>query len=182
MTRDMVDAMPNEIVTNNRNPATEAAYYQYAPELRFWLMRRLRDSNQVDDVLQMAFLKLSQQIDSINPDSVRAWLFRVATNEVHLNGRKQQIELRAWRLLRQDSELTSQPAESIALNHELIALTAAAIDSLPENQRIIVRLKFFEGMTFAQIAEHLKAPLGTVLSRMRLATKKLERIFERNGS
>ena len=50
-----------------------------------------------------------------------------------------------------------------------------AIDELPPEQREIVRLRMVEQKKFAEIAQELKLPLGTVLSRMQLALKKLRR-------
>ena len=47
------------------------------------------------------------------------------------------------------------------------------LESLPDEQRRVVRMRIYEEKTFAAIAAELNAPLGTVLTRMRLALKKL---------
>ena len=53
-----------------------------------------------------------------------------------------------------------------------------AIDALPEAQRRVVRMRYFEGKTFKEIARIEGVPLNTALGRMHLAAKKLRRTLE----
>ncbi len=177
----MVEIESNKLAVTEQHPTTESAYQQYAPELRYWLLQRIRDANQVDDLLQATFLKLNEHIGSIDKRAIRAWLYRVAINQSNLWGRKQQLENRSWNFLLHHGDFTSESPEKLLLKKELVEQTRLVLDRLPEKQRVIVRLKFYQGLTFAEIAEELRAPLGTVLSRMRAAMKSLEQIFVRDN-
>ena len=55
------------------------------------------------------------------------------------------------------------------------------IGELPKEQRDVLRLRFFENMTFAEIAETMQTPIGTALSRMRLALARLRALTNANG-
>ncbi len=61
---------------------------------------------------------------------------------------------------------------------ETIVNVRKALEELPANQREVVRLRIYEEKTFAEIAEELQVPLGTVLTRMRSAMRKLETLFK----
>ncbi len=60
---------------------------------------------------------------------------------------------------------------------ETVLNVREALEKLPENQQDVVRLRIYEEKTFAEIAKELNLPLGTVLTRMRLAMRKLESLF-----
>lgn len=55
-----------------------------------------------------------------------------------------------------------------------------ALQALPDEQRLVVVLTYFVGMTQSQVAEHLGVPLGTVKKRVRLAMRKLRLALERD--
>jgi len=69
---------------------------------------------------------------------------------------------------------TTESSESSASRAEMAARVREALDELPAEQRQVVRMRVYEDKTFARIAEETNTPLGTVLTRMRLALKKLE--------
>ena len=64
------------------------------------------------------------------------------------------------------------PLSKMADQEEMDEL-AKRISELPEEQRQVLRLRFFENRTFAEIAESMQIPIGTALSRMRLALERL---------
>ncbi|MBL8825420.1 MAG: hypothetical protein JNM18_00445, partial [Planctomycetaceae bacterium] len=61
---------------------------------------------------------------------------------------------------------------------ETVVGVRQAIEQLPAEQRQVVRLRIYENRTFAEIATALKLPLGTVLTRMQLALKKLKKALD----
>lgn len=149
-------------------------FKQHAPEIRCVLMNRMGDEHAVDDVLQATFLQLNQHRDRIDLRSVRAWLFRVAINMANMQGRKQKMDAKVWKRMVQEGEFLSESPESIVLRKERIDEMRLLLESLPENQQELIKLKFYQGLTFAKIAAQTETPLGTVLSRMRSALKSLE--------
>ena len=74
----------------------------------------------------------------------------------------------------------STAPDSGLVQGETVEAVRKAIGELPENQQIVVRSRIYEDKTFAVIAEELGLPLGTVLTRMRLAMQKLERALARH--
>ncbi len=64
---------------------------------------------------------------------------------------------------------------------EIVERVKQALETLPNQQRTVVRMRIYEEKTFAVIADELGIPLGTVLTRMRLAIKKLQKQLKTTG-
>lgn len=156
--------------------SVQSAYRQHVGALERFLLGVLKDRNLVSDTLQISFTKLLEKGGEIESGSVRSWLFRVAYNEAMLVHRKQKVDQRArdtmaWKLPAADVE---NEGLSSLLKQERADQVRQALKVLPEKQRQIVELRIREGLKFAQIAERLELPLGTVLTRMRSGLKKLK--------
>ena len=140
--------------------------------LRAFLRGRLSQDSDVDDCLQVVFVKMLESGGRVAPSARRAWLFRVAANE----------SARMWRskastekmLGRHGAEEASQvdPAEQVILT-ETTEKLEQAIRLLPETWQKIIRLRIEENLTFQQISTQLDIPLGTALTRMRRALERL---------
>jgi len=77
------------------------------------------------------------------------------------------------------SGVLPEQSESSALRQEAIEQVKRAIELLTPAQQQVVRLRIYEDRKFAEIAEELGIPLGTVLTRMRTATQKLQQTLAR---
>lgn len=157
-------------------------YREHAEGVRRLVIGILRDHGLADEVLQTVFGRLIERGDSIRHD-VRGWLFRVAANEAIQVKRRQAREKRAvdqaaW--LASSRQSGENAAEGSVIRDEMVADVRRAIESLPEAQRQVVRMRIYENRKFADIAAELDVPLGTVLTRMRLATEKLGKALEKN--
>lgn len=148
-----------------------ALFEQHSQELLRFLVGVLRDHQLASDALQAAFTKMIERGHETNEESRKAWLFRVAYNEALVVRRRQKtgktvLERVAWSsdLYRSDDSL---------IQKESIEQVRAAIEQLPPEQQLIVRMRIYEEKTFAVIADELKIPLGTALGRMRTALAKL---------
>lgn len=81
--------------------------------------------------------------------------------------------------------LTEDPAgsekggnvESSVEQFEVKYTMNSALASLPENQRKVLEMAYFDGLTQSEIANHLAEPLGTIKTRMRLGIQRLREIF-----
>jgi RNA polymerase sigma-70 factor (ECF subfamily) len=71
------------------------------------------------------------------------------------------------------------PSENPGVAAETRGLVRSALDGLPEAQRRVVELAFFEGLTQSEIASRLGEPLGTVKTRARMALERLRSLMKR---
>jgi len=166
--------------SGERIDATDVAalYRQHAADLRSFLTGVLRDRDLTEEVLQTVFHRTTDRGHTVHGD-FRAWLFRVAYNEAMQVRRKQTRERSALsKAVWLRPGVTTDQSESAVIRDETVAEVRRAIEELPEAQRQVVRMRIYEDVTFAVIAERLGIPLGTVLTRMRLATEKLHKTLK----
>ena len=158
------------------DPAEVAQLYvDYAESLRAFLIGLLRDRDLATEALQAAFARTMEAGHTADPEKRRGWLFRVAYNEAMALKRRQRIHAKSLKKLGWHRPGSSEKPEDNVSRGETISRVRASLEKLPEEQRTVVRLRIYEEMTFADIAEKLSLPLGTVLTRMRLALQKLQR-------
>jgi RNA polymerase sigma-70 factor (ECF subfamily) len=153
----------------------EALYQQHRPKLESFLWGVLGDHQAVQDVLQIAFVRLADQGHTVALTSQRAWLFRVAFHEAIALRRKQSTSQRVLNKL-----AASPPSEPVSpgetlMRQETVEAVRRALSELPEEQRLVVSMRIYEDKTFSQIAKELNIPLGTALWRMRAALNKLRK-------
>ncbi|MGH7127072.1 MAG: RNA polymerase sigma factor, partial [Planctomycetaceae bacterium] len=106
----------------------------------------------------------------------KGWLFRVAYNEAMLIRRRRKRQEKSIGQLVDATSREDRPENRLVRN-ETVERVRLALERLPAEQRQVVRMRIYEDKTFAAIAAEIGAPLGTVLTRMRLALKKLEEHF-----
>lgn len=161
------------------DPAVVAALYlEHGEELRAFLIGVLKDHDLANEALQATFIKAMEQGHTARQETRKGWLFRVAFHEalaIKRRGKSYEKNIRKMAWSRPPSEQNS-PDDRLC-RWETVVSVREALEKLPENQRQIVQLRIYEEKTFAVIAEELNLPLGTVLTRMRLALKKLESFF-----
>jgi RNA polymerase sigma-70 factor (ECF subfamily) len=161
------------------DPAIVAGLFvKHADELRRFLNGVLRNHEQAADVMQLAFAKTLEQGHTAREASLKAWLFRVAYHEAIALKRRQAVEGRANdELAGRGQREQLNPAMQV-VHRETVDRVREALDRLPSEQRQVVRLRMHEQKKFATIAEELNLPLGTVLTRMQLALRKLRKLLE----
>ncbi len=156
-----------------------ALFVQHSDELRRFLFGVLRHHEQATDAMQIAFAKAIEQGHNVQREALKSWLFRVAYHEAIVIKRKQAIAQRASeKIAHQLTVLGSHQAEAPELNlvrWETVAAVRASLEQLPIEQRQVVRMRIYEQKKFIEIATELGLPLGTVLTRMQLALKKLKK-------
>lgn len=151
-------------------------YQQHAQDLQSFLTGVLRDRELAAEALQVTFTKLLEAAGTDVQD-LKAWLFRVAFHEAMNIRRKQQLDQTclkqvAWNL--ETAPQTTLRTEDRLARREDVERVRAVLETLPVEQQQVVRMRIYNEQTFQSIADELQLPLGTVLSRMRLALHKLE--------
>lgn len=152
-------------------PRLDQLYDEHADALYAHLSNLLREDAAVRDVLQEVFLRLARDAGPMqraaNP---RAYLLRLAHNLAIDTFRRRETRER------RESEFASAVALVDASNADDAAFAQAAeqaLGALPEEQRLVVQLKIWEELTFAEIADVLGISANTAASRYRYALEKL---------
>jgi RNA polymerase sigma factor (sigma-70 family) len=162
-----------------------ALHERYAEELGLFLRGVLRNSDLAAEALQNTFSKAVESGHQAREESLKGWLFRVAFHEAVLLRRRGQIHDRSLRQMARNNQSTinigEQPDERLSRS-ETLAEVRRALYELPPDQRQVVEMRIYEEKSFAEIAAELSTPLGTVLTRMRLAMKKLSQQMRKPGS
>jgi RNA polymerase sigma factor (sigma-70 family) len=166
------------LTDSERLPAHRIAelYERWSPDVRRFIWALTRDADLADELLQATFGRLVESGQSVGAGAERAWLFRVAHNEVMQWRRRVAVHARGLQKIvgEHGQRLQPEPWRRL-LQHEDAARVRRALAALPLEQRHVVEQRIDAERTFADIAADLGVPLGTVLTRMRLALAKLDR-------
>jgi RNA polymerase sigma-70 factor (ECF subfamily) len=177
---DLSDAELIELVANGEARALEVLYDRYSRVVYSFALRIVGDPQLAEEILQEVFFRVWQQGSGFqsNRGSLITWLLSITHNlaidEVRKRNRRPQ---------KADSEdpelvLGGMADESTDIEQEvwLSGVRTAiveALDRVPKEQRVVIELAYFRGLTQREIAETLGQPLGTVKTRMRLGLQKL---------
>ena len=139
-------------------------------------MRMLKVRSDAEDLLQEVFVQVWRQASNYSAErgSPEAWIINIA--------RSRAIDkIRSIRRMEKSFVLTDDPAraessdnvESSAAESEARMAMNSALANLPETQRKVLELAYFDGLTQTEIANRLAEPLGTVKTRMRSGIQRL---------
>ena len=150
-------------------------------------LRMTRNPADAEDLVQETMLRAYRSFDSFEPGTnLKAWLFRILTNAYINVYRKKQREpqkvsadeLQDFDLYQElkdhDPEFQKTP-ETIVLDSLVDSDILQAIDELPEQFRLAVMLSDVEGFSYAEMAEIMDVPMGTVMSRLHRGRKALQK-------
>ena len=153
-------------------------FYDLLAPTAFGLIRRvLRDPEAAAEVLQEVFWQVWREAPQYDPrrGSPEAWLvMRAKTRAID---RLRSIRRRDRTFVAPVDESVARSSEEPAENPAVVAedreLVHTALAQLPEPQRRVIEMAFFEGLTQSEIAIRLREPLGTVKTRARLGLERL---------
>lgn len=151
-------------------------YDRYAPVLLAIARRILGESGDAEEVLQEALVQAWSQAGRYDParSSVSTWLVLLtrsrALDRFRSRGARERAVVAAEREAKSD---TSSPAEANVLHEERRQRVREALSEIPPEQREVLELAFYEGLSQTEIAARTRTPLGTVKTRALLGMKKL---------
>ena len=156
-----------------RGPDLRRLYDEHAQPLFAFLLNFTRNESDTRDVLQEIFVKLAHDENLLNGiRNERAFLIRLAHNAAIDLIRRRNARERVKNTYADESTSifasTNDPDEQ-TFRAEL----ATALAALPQEQRAVVHLKLWEGLTFEEIADALEIPPNTAASRYRYGLDKL---------
>lgn len=133
----------------------QAPLYAYA----YRLSGRVAEA---EDLTQQAFLTAHQKIDQLRePEKARGWLYRILRNAFLKSRRKP--EPSTPNSAEPDMESIPVEADSLDIDQQRLQM---AIDSLPDQYRLVLMMFYFEELSYKEIAEQLDVKIGTVMSRL----------------
>ena len=150
-------------------------------------LRMTRNPADAEDLIQETMLRAYRSFDRFEPGTnLKAWLFRIMTNAYINTYRKKQREPQKvsqdevedfdlYRELKDHDPQFSVTPETIVLDGLVDSDITDAIEDLPEQFRLAVILSDVEGFSYAEMAEIMDVPMGTVMSRLHRGRKALQK-------
>ncbi len=144
----------------------------YQSRLVRFAARMLGDTDAAQDAAQEAFVRLWRGRASYQPRGcLQAYLLRTVRNVCLDHARA----VRPWEPLEDGAGVAASDPADLMQSRSLAEAVRDAVQSLPEPQRAVFVLSQYEELSYAEIADVLDCPLGTVASRKHLATETLRR-------
>jgi RNA polymerase sigma-70 factor (ECF subfamily) len=173
------DATLMQQVAQGDRRAFLSLYDKYAVRVHGLSLRMLRDAMSAEELTQDAFLRLWTRAQTFNPDrgQVLSWLLAI-TRRLALD--RFRLDSRAPPPSESDNpgeDLDRLADESSRTEEARWRSLRFALADLPPEQRLPIELAFYYGLSQREIAEHLRIPLGTVKTRVRLGMDKLRRAW-----
>ncbi|MBD8389911.1 RNA polymerase sigma factor [Dysgonomonas sp. BGC7] len=170
----------NNLIEKLHNPKTQQAAFSELvkefSEILYWQIRKIVLSHDdANDVLQNTFIKVWTSIDNFRGDSkFSTWLYRIAINEA-ISFLNKQRSANNISLDDADSFLISRlEGDEFFDGDEAQLKLQKAILTLPEKQRIVFNLKYFEEMKYEEMSEILETSVGALKASYHHAVKKIE--------
>lgn len=170
-------ALVRRISEERDREALDALARHYGPRLKGWLMNRGEQEHTAEDIVQDVMVTVWLKASQFSEDrgGFSTWLYRLARNRWIDQKRKNN------RVQPTDFEVISQLADAVVPavdgdydRHEAAKAVHAELALLSPEQKHILHLAFFEGLSHSQIAERTGLALGTVKSRIRAPLKKMQ--------
>ncbi|MGK5553452.1 sigma-70 family RNA polymerase sigma factor [Actinomadura kijaniata] len=174
----------NDPALSRRRTRFEREAVPYLNQLYAAALRMTRNRADAEDLVQDTYTKAFTSFHQFKQGTnLRAWLYRILTNNFINGYRKQQRQpLRAgtdqvedWQLTRAEAHLPGglKSAEAQALERLPDPKVKQALSDLPEEFRLTVYLSDVEGFSYKEIARILNVPIGTVMSRLHRGRRRL---------
>ncbi|MBX5478621.1 MAG: sigma-70 family RNA polymerase sigma factor [Pyrinomonas methylaliphatogenes] len=177
--QDQSDAELVRAIAQGDERALAAFYDRYASILFGLLLRILNDRSEAEDVLQEVFLQVWQEAERFDGARGRpfTWLVTIARSRaidrVRARNSRDRKEMQASRSSWSETdEITQQLSRT-----EEREIVRRALAEIPEEQRDVLLLAYFEGLSQSEIATRTGAPLGTIKTRMRAGLRRLREIL-----
>lgn len=146
-------------------------------EKLYWHIRRMvKSHDDADDVLQNTLIKIWRNLDKFKGNSkLYTWLYRIATNEslTFINKRKRKA---TTPIETEDYDLSaSMKADPYFEGDEIQLKLQAAIDTLPNKQKQVFLMRYYDEMKYDEISDVLDTSVGALKASYHHAVKKIEK-------
>ena len=169
---DLVEELKD---SKTRSRAFEVLVNTYKQRLYWHIRGIVLNHDDADDVLQNTFIKVYRNIDGFKGDSkLFSWMYRIATNEalsfLKTKAKKQGVGNEEL----QNHLLDNLEADVYFEGDEIQLKLQKAIATLPEKQKLVFNMKYFQELKYEEISDILETSVGGLKASYHLATKKIE--------
>ncbi len=173
----------NCIIRNLKDPTLRneafSAIVDHHSKTIYWHVRNMVLSHDdADDLVQETFIKAWNNIDSFRGESqISTWLYRIAINETLSFLNRKRIETISFDNADYDIA-ESIESDAYFCGNKADAIFREAVNSLPERQRLVFNMKYFEEMKYEEISEILGTSVGALKASYHIAVKKIDKFIK----
>lgn len=162
---------------------------RHSRRVREYIRMMVKDNDVADDIFQETFIKAVRVIDEgryTDNGKFLSWILRIAHNQVidHFRARKQQkqvTEADAGYNVLGTLRFADGTVEDEMVSAQISEDVRRLVELLPDEQREVVMLRYYSGLSFKEIAEHTDVSINTALGRMRYALINLRKLIKDNN-
>jgi RNA polymerase sigma-70 factor (ECF subfamily) len=169
-----------ELLEKIRNPSHKEQGFtflvkKYQQRIYWHIRKMVIDHDDTDDILQEVFIKVWKNIDKFREDSsLYTWIYKIATHEC-LNFLSRQKQRSMYSISDAGTELNNKLDHSSYIDGKEIQMKLQkALLKLPDKQRLVFNMKYFDDMKYEEIAEITETSVGGLKASYHLAVKKIE--------
>ncbi|MEL6945662.1 MAG: sigma-70 family RNA polymerase sigma factor, partial [Bacteroidota bacterium] len=148
------------MISNDGYMNVDQIWNEYKEEVYFFILKRLKDKDAADEILQNSFLKVCLYLDALKDQKkLKAWIFQITRNEIinHINQASKQSKV-------QELDLDVPECED---TYEDICCLERFVKELPDTYKKTIELLYFQGKKQHEVAEILGISLANVKARTR---------------
>lgn len=168
------------LVKELKNQETQARAFEVLvntyKERLYWHIRRIvMNHDDADDVLQNTFIKVFRSIASFKGDSkLYSWMYRIATNESLTFLKQKSRKLGVTNEELHEKLVDNLQADVYFEGEEIQLKLQKALTTLPEKQKLVFNMKYYQNMKYEEISKVLETSVGGLKASYHLAVKKIE--------
>jgi len=176
--QELIEKLARE---DTRNFAFNQLVRKYQERIYWHVRKMVLDHDDSDDVVQEVFIKVWKNLHSFRQDAqLFTWIYRIATNEC-LNFLKKKKRVSIMSLTDYQDILVSKLDMSVQMDGDAIEIKLQkALLTLPDKQRLVFNMKYFDDMKYDEIAEITGTSVGGLKASYHHAVKKIEEFINRD--
>jgi len=186
----LADDLLVRLYEEGNNEAFGVLLNRYQSKVYSYIYLIVKNKDLSEDIFQDTFIKAVTTIQQgryVDTGKFLGWINRIAHNLIIDYFRKLRNENTFsadgidFDILHSSAKLTELSIEDVISNEQVLLDTVSLMDFLPENQKEVIRMRFFEDLSFKEIADKTNVSINTALGRMRYALINMRKIASDKG-
>ena len=186
--KSMTDETLVNLYANGNNSAFDVLLNRYKKSIHSYIFYIVRNNDLTEDIFQETFLKVIMTIKQgryTDNGKFKAWITRIAHNLVIDNFRQERNENTISNDdvevdLLNDMKLCDSNVEDNMVQEQVFSDIKKLVKHLPDNQREVLEMRYYQNMSFKEIADTTGVSINTALGRMRYAILNMRRMADEN--